>query len=269
VPITRDYTFQQVHIISALPSSTAVPQQDEELEERLRIAHSDANSDWKVSYARMPGEGAQLAEAALAAGADLIAVRGDDRTISEVAVTLYLSAVPLLILPVEELPHIARRFGITGSLSDMLRQTCMGSGRIRWLDLGRVQERIFLHNLCLRDDRKNLSATDQLRQLLTFTIKLDGEEVNVTGSTLTIINLQTEDTCNIPTSYPIQEDDGWLDLIVQNLYEQNALVFHGRGKEITVTAKPQAMVFVDGEPFTERNIETEVIPKAVRLFMPI
>lgn len=75
---------------------------------------------------------------------DAIAAAGGDGTISAVAAALVGTTKPLGILPLGTLNHLARDLGIPSDLPEAART--VADGKIRKIDVGEVNGRIFLNN---------------------------------------------------------------------------------------------------------------------------
>lgn len=87
------------------------------------------------------------AQAAANCDVDVVIVGGGDGTISTVAGALVGSRKPLGILPLGTLNHFAKDLGIPLDLWDAAR--VIGAGRIGHIDVGEVNERIFINNSSL------------------------------------------------------------------------------------------------------------------------
>ena len=96
-------------------------------------------------YAVGAGESiATVVQAALADGASVVVAAGGDGTVAAVAAGLVGKAVPLGVLPVGTLNHFARDAGIPSKLTDAAR--VIVEGRVTTVDVGEVNQRIFLNN---------------------------------------------------------------------------------------------------------------------------
>jgi diacylglycerol kinase family enzyme len=87
------------------------------------------------------------ARAALADGAELVVAGGGDGTINAVASVLVGSGVAFGVLPLGTLNHFAKDLGIPLELDAAVRN--LASGRRRQVDVGEVNDRIFLNNSSL------------------------------------------------------------------------------------------------------------------------
>lgn len=99
--------------------------------------------EWDVSVTHKRGDAHRFAEAAVAAGADIIAVYGGDGTVTEVANVLAGGDVPLAILPGGTGNAVARMLGIPMELEQsaaLLRQ----NHQLRTIDLGHINKHTFM-----------------------------------------------------------------------------------------------------------------------------
>jgi diacylglycerol kinase family enzyme len=86
----------------------------------------------------------ETARRALDDGADLVVAGGGDGTINAVASVMVGSGVPFGVLPLGTLNHFAKDLGIPLDLGEAVR--VLAEGRTRDVDVGEVNERIFLNN---------------------------------------------------------------------------------------------------------------------------
>lgn len=86
----------------------------------------------------------KAAEAALAAGADVVVAGGGDGTISCVAGALAGTKAALAVLPLGTLNHFARDLGIPADLTEAAK--LIAAGRSRKVDVAEVNGRTFINN---------------------------------------------------------------------------------------------------------------------------
>ena len=89
----------------------------------------------------------RTAREALAAGAPLIVAGGGDGTLNAVAAELVDSNCVLGVLPLGTLNHFARDLGVPIALDDAI--AVITAGHARTIDVGEVNDRIFLNNSSL------------------------------------------------------------------------------------------------------------------------
>ncbi len=115
----------------------------EELVDRVRQALDTAG----VATTTMVVEGARLVDAvtaAVKAGPSMLVAGGGDGTLSSVAGVLADGDVPLGILPLGTLNHLARDLGVPDDLDEAAAM--IAAGRTSRVDLGEVNGRVFVNN---------------------------------------------------------------------------------------------------------------------------
>lgn len=136
-------------------------------------------------------------KAALDGGASVVVAGGGDGTVNAVATELVDGAIPLGILPLGTLNHFARDLGIPLGLEEAIHVVL--AGKTKWVDVGEVNDRIFLNNsslglypsiVRLRERRPAhgvmkwtvaLGATVKAlrhNQILEVDLKVDGQEMS-------------------------------------------------------------------------------------------
>lgn len=99
---------------------------------------------WEVSVTHGNGDGRDQAEAAIASGAEVVAVYGGDGTVKEVASALVGTGVPLLILPGGTGNLVAVELGINRQLERACGRVCGPEYLSRAVDVGKMGEHYFL-----------------------------------------------------------------------------------------------------------------------------
>lgn len=113
--------------------------QAQHLRESLQAAGLDA------SVHHVPAQ--KLTEAArhaASSGVDAVVAGGGDGTLNAVASALVHTPTPLGVLPLGTLNHFAQDLGIPANLTAAIR--ILAAGRVRTIDVGQVNDRIFLNN---------------------------------------------------------------------------------------------------------------------------
>jgi diacylglycerol kinase family enzyme len=103
------------------------------------------------------------AKAAAAQGVDAVVAGGGDGTVSAVAGALAGGETPLGVLPLGTLNHFAKDCGIPLDLEEAA--LVLAAGHVRRLDLGRVNDRVFINNASLGVYAKALMGRDARREL--------------------------------------------------------------------------------------------------------
>lgn len=119
----------------------------EDVRKKLREILETANTTVDISLAQSGTEVADLAQAAVRDGHDLIVAGGGDGTVSSVAAVLVDAGKTLGVLPLGTLNHFARDLGIPLDLQEAAHNLL--SGYPRKIDVGEVNSRIFLNNSSL------------------------------------------------------------------------------------------------------------------------
>jgi diacylglycerol kinase family enzyme len=113
---------------------------------KIQSAFSDANL--AATVRRVEGSDLrQAAQAARARGVDAVIAAGGDGTVSAVASALAGGQTPLGVLPLGTLNHFAKDIGIPLDLAGSVG--VIAEGRISALDVGRVNDRVFVNNSSL------------------------------------------------------------------------------------------------------------------------
>src|SRR5512135_2502198 len=86
--------FKRVHVI-VNPASG----KDQPILHTLNSVFHPAGIDWDIYVTKAGGDARRLAQEAVQAGADAVAVYGGDGTVAEVAAGLFDSEMPVVILP--------------------------------------------------------------------------------------------------------------------------------------------------------------------------
>jgi diacylglycerol kinase family enzyme len=122
---------------------------------RQQIAARCAANDLDATIALVPGAGiADRIKSEIAAGPggarsgfDRVVIGGGDGSVRAAASVLAGSSLPLGILPLGTLNHFARDLGLPLDLEGAVR--LIASGRVRLVDVGEVNGRVFLNNSSL------------------------------------------------------------------------------------------------------------------------
>lgn len=110
----------------------------------LEQAFSEAGREVSVELIADGERLAERARAAVAGGCEALVVGGGDGTINSAAAALVGSDTPLGVLPLGTLNHFARDLGVPLDLG--AAAAVVLAGRVRRIDVGEVNGRIFLNN---------------------------------------------------------------------------------------------------------------------------
>ena len=109
--------------------------------ELATLAIQNAGQPVELRYTHKKGHGAELANQAVADDIDRLIVCGGDGTIGEVLPSLVDSSIALGLLPFGTANDLARALAIPRKIDDAV--SCLLNGRVRPIDLGRVENRLF------------------------------------------------------------------------------------------------------------------------------
>lgn len=133
--------MSHIHIIA---NGGAKVMADEGERTRLTDACMKRYPDAHVKFADKGHSVGDLVRSSIDEGASLIAAAGGDGTINAVASELYKTHIVLGVLPMGTLNHFSRDLGIPEVLEEAL--DVLDSGNVDLVDVGTVNDRIFLNN---------------------------------------------------------------------------------------------------------------------------
>ncbi len=290
--------FKSVHVIINPAAG-----KDEPILKTLNNAFREMGIEWEAFITKEAGDAKRSSEEAAAAGVDVVAAYGGDGTILEVAAGLRGTNVPLVILPGGTANALSVELGIPRELSAALSLLTDPNTRLRPLDMGEVQGRLFFHmgigfeGEMVRDterenkDRSGLfayifSALKNLRNpaMANYAMLIDGQQVEAQGINCMITNFGSIGVAGLTVSKAIDMSDGLLDVIViQDITLRSALsaaadaistgefsasLLQWQAREVTVIVDPPQPVTCDGEIFEVKNIIARIVPGAVLALVP-
>jgi YegS/Rv2252/BmrU family lipid kinase len=245
-----------------------------------------------------------LAQEAIKAGADAVAVHGGDGTVMEVASGLIGSGVPMAIIPGGTANVMAAELGIPNDLVEACALAVNPKSALRAVDVGQVGEAYFILRAGMgfeaamvegadRDLKDRLgvlayafSALQALADpvIARYHLYLDGLEVETAGLTCIIANSGATGAPGVSLAPMIDVSDGLLDVIVVRKADLPSLIslaarvvrgeessqtlLHWQAREVTVVADPPQTVQVDGEILGKTPVMARVIPHAVKIIVP-
>jgi YegS/Rv2252/BmrU family lipid kinase len=288
--------FKRVHVI-VNPASG----KDQPILKALNNVFHAAGTDWDIYVTKAGGDARRLAQAAVQAGADAVAVYGGDGTVAEVAAGLFNSKLPLVVLPGGTTNATARSLGLPIELAEAARLLDDPNAQVRVMDMLQVGESYYFGvvamgipgEVAVMADR---GAKDRLGNLAyawsavkatvrapnsAYVITLDGQEIHSHGVICVIVN-QNAGLMHIQP--PVDGADGLLNVAIfrdENLRtvakaagnvllhnEDLAPVEHWRGREVTVVSEPPQAIQADGEVLPAGSVTVKVLPGAVRFVVP-
>lgn len=217
-----------VHVIINPASGSAEP-----ILHVINRVFGDAGLTWDISLTHQIGDGRRLAQAAVDAGADVVAVYGGDGTVADVGSGLLHTDVPLAILP----GGTANVFSHELDIPQDLAQACavvVEAPQIRTVDIGRIEDQYFILRVGLgfeatmvegaeRSQKERLgslayglAALQALAEpeVAQYRITLDDKEIEAKGLTCIVANSGQMGMTSLKIAPDIHVDDGLLDVIV-------------------------------------------------------
>lgn len=129
--------------LRVLVNGTAGTGHGEDLAGRIESRFRAAGAEPRIVLANGSDLG-ELSRGLVAEKPSRVVAAGGDGTVSAVAAALAGSGVPLAVLPLGTLNHFAKDLGIPASLDEAVRVAV--EGRVRELDVGEVNGRVFINN---------------------------------------------------------------------------------------------------------------------------
>jgi len=277
---------------------------DEPILKTMNTAMQEADIDWDVFLTKQAGDAHRLAQEAVRAGVDAVAVYGGDGTVMEVASGLMGSGIPLAIIPGGTANVMAAEVGIPGDLISSCALAVHPSPHVREVDMGRIGDRYFLLRVGMGLEAAMVEGADrELKDRLGvfayglsalqalsnppaahYRLRLDGEEVEAEGLTCIIANSGAVGLRSISLAPNISVSDGLLDVIILRNADVGALLsvaasmasgnenrenlLRWQARHIEVEADPPQTVQADGEILGTTPITVEVVPAAVHMIAP-
>jgi YegS/Rv2252/BmrU family lipid kinase len=266
----------------------------------MNTAFQNAGIDWDLRITKKAGDGTRLAREGVENGADVIAAYGGDGTVGEVAAGLQGTNLPLAIFPAGTANVMSLELGIPGDLESAL-ELVTGGGVLRALDMGQIDDRLFLLRATIgvsadvtdmtEQAEKNrlgrlayfLSALKLLPEARSVPYKLilDGETAEVSGTICIVANSGNLGIPGLNLNTKIEVSDGLLDVIViegerlaaflslaANAAGVSEPLNHWQVREATVIADPPQTVEVDGEVIKPTPLTARVLPQAIQVIVP-
>jgi diacylglycerol kinase (ATP) len=292
----RKPSFKKVHVIANPAAGRDVP-----ILGVLNRAFKNADIDWDLFLTKKAGDAHRLAQEAVKAGADLVAVYGGDGSVMEAATGLMGADLPLAILPGGTANVMSVELGIPGDLPSAVNLICGSDHKVRTVDMGQVRGQMFILRITTglsaemtknteREDKNRLGvlayALSWLRAVPTtpasrYQLTLDGEQVELEGVTCVIANSASLGLPGLTLAKTADISDGLLDVFVfrsstvnellsiaANAVIDADLIPHWQVREVTVTAEPPQTVECDGEVLDPTPLTAQIVPQAVRVLVP-
>lgn len=257
--------------------------------------------DFGAAYTTKPFEGGTLARAALAAGEKCIVAVGGDGTVSEVAATLCGTDAVMGILPYGTGNDLVRCIPLSAEPEAAL-ETLL-KGRVRRMDMGKVNDRYFINVAGLGFDVDVLVATEKHKQRhkgmipyllgifdalthlrsLPMRVELDDRVIECGSPIIAIGNGQYfgGGMRVVPMADPF---DGLFDVclvhrvnilqflwllpsFISGKYVSNSRVEHFQATKLTVHTGEPCTLDLDGELFSQTPAVFTLLPGALQVIM--
>jgi diacylglycerol kinase family enzyme len=240
-----------------------------------------ARAEQRGIETRVLGRGDDAADLARAADADSLGIAGGDGSLAPVAEVAITRDLPFVCVPYGTRNHFARDLGL--DRNDALGALDAFSGVERRIDVGRVNDELFLNNVTLglyaelvhrrEHHRSRRQALARLRALLLLIrerghveqLKIDGEPLSATV-VLVANNAYELDLFNVGARERL--DEGRLHLYVAHgwrprTWDERACA------EVTIESRSPLRAAKDGEP-TELSSPARfaIQPQALRVLVP-
>jgi len=291
--------FARVHVI-VNPASGA----EEPVLKPLNTAFTKYELGWEITVTKGPGDAARAAGEAAASGVDVVAVYGGDGTVLEVAGALVGQDMPLLILPGGTANVISIELGVPRALAEALALLAPGASHLRAVDMGRAGDHYFFHlgmglegemiKAATREEKdksgllayvmSGLRSAANLQQV-RYHLTLDGEPVEAVGVNLMITNFGSLGIAGLSLSKKIDMSDGLMDVLVIHKVDVRSVIGAAASaltqgdvaqpltqwqvREVTVVTDTEQSMTRDGEVFEGQEIHARVVPRAVRVVVPL
>jgi diacylglycerol kinase (ATP) len=291
--------FKRIHVIINPASG-----RDEPVLSALNRIFTPAKVDWDVFITKHAGDARAFAQQAVAQGVDVVGVYGGDGTVMEAASGLLGSSVPLAIFPGGTANVTSIELGIPGKLEDALALVSGAARQYRWVDMGRLGDRLFLGHVGIgleanMHENADRSAKDRLgflaypvaalqalreQPISHYTLTLDEQTVEIDGLNCMVTNLGSIGVLGATLSTDISVSDGLLDVIVIRSADATSLAAlaatvtglaspgeqlpHWQVRRARIVADPPQGITADGEVLGQTPVDVEVLPRAVRVIIP-
>ncbi len=201
----------------------------------LNAGLKDTGIEWDVSITHKAGDAERLAKEAVEDGADIVGVHGGDGSVMEVASALRGTSTPMAIFPGGTANVMSVELGIPSTdIEASIDFIAKGNYTTRLIDMGRVNDRLFLLRIGIGleadmmksadQEIKNrfgmlayaFSALNEMRNLTPtlYRVRVDGELHEIEGISCMIANSGNVAIGGLTLSKKIDISDGALDVVI-------------------------------------------------------
>lgn len=268
----------------------------------------DSGFEWDVSITHKAGDAERLAKKAIEDGADVVGVHGGDGSVMEVASALRGTSTPMAIFPGGTANVMSVELDLPTDIEASIEFIAKGAYTTRLIDMGRVNDRLFLLRIGIGLEADMMKSADQeiknrfgmlayafsaLNEMRTLTptrfrVRVDGELHEVEGISCMIANSGNVAIGGLTLSKKIDVSDGLLDVVIfrsadlATMISVTAAVMspnseatdspqleHYQGREIIVESDPPQTISIDGEVIEPVTLTASILPGAVNVVVPI
>src|SRR5215207_1738055 len=269
----------------------------------------DSGIEWDVSITHKAGDAERLAKKAVEDGADIVGVHGGDGSVMEVASALRGTSTPMAIFPGGTANVMSVELGIPNDdIEAAIDFIATGSYTTRLIDMGRVNDRLFLLRIGIGLEADMMKSADQeikkqygmlayafsaLNEMRNLTptyyrVRVDGELHEAEGVSCMIANFGNVAIGGLILSKKIDISDSLLDVLIFQSADLAAMITvtaavmsptaeatdspqleHYQGREIVVESNPPQTISIDGEVIEPTTLTASILPGAVNVVVPI
>ena len=256
---------------------------------------------WDATVTHKYGDATAQAQAAIAAGADLVAGYGGDGTQHEIANAILNSQrkIPMAILPGGTGNGFCRENNVPEELEAAVELMCTSSN-LRHVDAVRLGDGYFIQRLYTGIEPEQqtsrelkdrygvlayaISVRQQAKEMVEahYHLTIDGQVIKTRGTRCYIVNSgMTGKGLTLDKEFSVT--DGLLDVFLLNrdLAHVEAMagrflhvntpksgLHYWRGSQITIESDPDRPVWADGEYIGRTPVEATVLPGALAVVVP-
>lgn len=139
---------------------------------------------------------------AVAKGADVLAAAGGDGTLSTTADVAMAHDLPMIVIPAGTRNHFALDLGLDIDDPHGVLRACLENGQERRVDVGRINESLFLNNVSLGIYPAAVSSDDYRRHKARALVQAASEAVSTERGGSATLTLQLPETAMSGTPHP-------------------------------------------------------------------
>jgi len=263
----------------------------------------ESDVDWDVAITKKNKSAGQIARQ-LIGKTDLIAVYGGDGCVTEVAMALYGTKIPLAIIPGGTANVMAKELGISLEKESAISLLTSERYELKSVDMGLLNNQPFLlrvnlgimADMVLQADRNLKDNIGQLAYGITaiktigdaeavpYKLEIDGKVFEETAVSLTVTNSGHIGIGDFALQPGISINDGLLDVILMKdtslmsllkvagstlLQSETDAILHWKCKRIVITMDKIQSFICDDHEESANKITIEVAPPSIQILVPL